>query len=336
MTLKSSNSNYNDNSVFLDFIESENALIDHCLNHPLLAQDRSTLRDLESINVKRFHEDGREVIDTILEKADSLSVEESEWSKSYRALNRIKKHHMTKCIEMHYNIVYHHARRWFRGYRSQEIYSDLIQEGYFGLVKAIVRFNPALGFKFYTYAIWWIRQSMKRYCDENMGIIKVPHTVSTLITSLKKEYTKQMLINGESDFTDIVQKSGTKFRSFEATEIKTMSLDTSVHEDLTLMDTMVSEDISPLEEYECKEMNNLVRELLNLCDDRERTIIQERFGLLDGNPKTLQEIGDNIGLTRERVRQIEEKCLMRFKHRVKESGTKRAQEYFNHGTRLWS
>lgn len=198
---------------------------------------------------------------------------------------------------------------------------DLIQEGNMGLMKAVDKFNYKLGFKFSTYATWWIRQAITRAIADQARTIRIPvHMVETinkliriqrqLLQDLGREPTPEE-IGAEMDMgTD-------KVRDILKIAQEPVSLETPIGEedDSHLGDFIEDKDATSPEQHASYEMlKEQLEEVLDTLTDREENVLRLRFGLDDGRTRTLEEVGKVFGVTRERIRQIEAKALRKLRH----------------------
>jgi len=177
--------------------------------------------------------------------------------------------------------------------------SDLIAEGNYGLMKAIENFDWGRNLRFISYAVWWIKQSILQSLNENSRTIRLPVNVVQDLHRAKKEIQNT---NKELD---------SKFTSLPTTT----GLDNYINDEGdTLMDLIVNSDSpSPDEMFDTKgQLKSCLKDLMNVLDEREQIIINDYFGI-SGTAKTLEEIGDYFGLTKERVRQIKEKALRKLR-----------------------
>lgn len=198
--------------------------------------------------------------------------------------------------------------------------TDLIAAGNLGLIEAAKRFDPDRDVKFISYAVWWIRQAIMQTIFQQTGAVRIPVKESLFISKVKETYEKlKEQLKREPTIEEIakeVDASPKKVRNALQVVRMPYSLDKPLgeEEDLTLLDILSkkgTEDVEKdiVEESLHKELNKL----LNALDERERAIIEYRFGLKGEEPKTLTEVGEILGISRERVRQLEQRALKKLR-----------------------
>ena len=205
---------------------------------------------------------------------------------------------------------------------------DLISEGNIGLVKAVERFDPAMGGKLSTYAAWWIKQSIKRALANQSKTIRLPIHLLDKISKIRR-VSLQMSdeLGREPSDDELAQEIGispSTVSQLKTVSIRPASFDAPISdEDSTEFgETVGDEDAqTPFELLRDKDLRDEVSDLFEVLDDRERTIIFQRFGLDGGKPRTLEELGKKFGVTRERIRQLQNFALAKLRQALTKKET---------------
>ena len=200
---------------------------------------------------------------------------------------------------------------------------DLISEGNIGLMKAVERFDPAKGGKLSTYGSWWIKQSIKRALANQSKTIRLPvHLVDKISKMRRMGMKMQEDLGREPTDEELSAELGTtaaRVAMMRTASIRPASLDAPVGDDDSNSYSEIVEDeraVNPYDELEDKTVTSMLQDMVKHLDDREATILRYRFGLDGGNERTLEEVGEKFGVTRERVRQIQNLALRKLRKMI--------------------
>jgi RNA polymerase primary sigma factor len=195
---------------------------------------------------------------------------------------------------------------------------DLIDEGNIGLIEAAKRFDPGRNVRFVSYAVWWIRQAIIHALTLNARITRIPQKLADQISQMKKKSAELKTDLGREptreEIARIMGLTETDIEDLEILAERNVSLSDPVNDDDMEVEDRLSDPSSPSVEYQIikASVQQQIRETLGELDEKEALVIKLRFGLDDDRPRTLQEIGQQLQLTRERIRQIEQKAMRKL------------------------
>ena len=322
-------------------ILNEDGVVDATLDiHDLDEPDLAELEDEEELNDEELvgsytddiSDDSVRMYLREIGKIPLLTLEEeSELSKKAMAGDRKAKDRMA---EANMRLVVSIAKRYSG--RGLDLL-DLIQEGNTGLLRAVDKFDPEKGFKFSTYATWWIRQAITRAIADQARTIRIPvHMVETINKLMRTQRRLTQELNRDPTNEELAKEMDMEVEKIEhIMKIKQdiTSLDAGIGrddndgEESTLGDFIEDEDTaSPEESASSQLLKEQVREILGSLSDRERKILEMRFGLNGTKSHTLEEVGLEFAVTRERIRQIEAKALLKLR---KHKDSKKLHEYLD-------
>lgn len=251
---------------------------------------------------------------TLLSAEDEIKLAEQMASSDLKVAASARK----RLAEANLRLVVSIAKRYVGRGMS---FLDLIQEGNLGLIKAVEKFDHTKGFKFSTYATWWIRQAITRAIADQARTIRIPvHMVET-ITKVKKVSSQLLHKNGHDPSPDEIAEELNmpveRVREIMRIAQDPVSLETPIgeEEDSHLGDFIPDEDApAPAEAASLILLKEQINQVLSTLTEREEKVLRLRFGLEDGRSRTLEEVGKQFNVTRERIRQIEAKALRKLRH----------------------
>ena len=195
---------------------------------------------------------------------------------------------------------------------------DLINEGNIGLIEAAKRFDPTRNVRFISYAVWWIRQAIIHALSQYSRIYHIPQKMSDQISAMKKKTAElKGELGREPTRAEVARGMGVSEEDVDdltVLEEKNVSLSDRLSDDGLEVEDRISDEISPPVEYQIikSSVQQQIRTMIGELDEKEALVLRLRFGLDDDRPRTLQEIGNELGLTRERIRQIEQKAMRKL------------------------
>ena len=273
------------------------------------------LRADEEIELAKTIEDGEEAANKLASSNGSLSSSNRDRLNDRAEAGRRAKRTF---VEANLRLVVSIARR-YQGFGLPLL--DLIQDGNVGLLRAVEKFDWRRGFKFSTYATWWIKQGITRGLADRSRTIRLPVHVAEIVNQLRRTEADMSSQLGrdptDEELAGAMGISIDDLHMYRQTAMDTLSLSTPLGEngDTELYELLEDEDcLKPLEEAVRARSADELRDALGTLTDREKRILELRFGLIDGNERTLEQVGKEFDLTRERIRQIEAKAISKLRH----------------------
>ena len=277
--------------------------------------DENTGEEIKTFN-SSAHED--DILQFYLKEIGKIKLLKSEEEKQLGKLIKEKKDIVAKrkLIQANLRLVVSIAKRYVG---QGVLFMDLVQEGSIGLIRAAEKFDYSKNFKFSTYATWWIKQSIIRAIANHSKTIRIPVHMADKIRKYKSAYVILSSDFGreptEQELADFLCVSISKLQKIKNSIIlEPISLETSVTDDLCLRDFIEDKSCNNPEEQTKDTFLKLgIPELFNVLTEREKSVITHRFGINFEKPKTLAEVGDMLGYSKERIRQIEENALTKMR-----------------------
>lgn len=273
------------------------------------------------MNAKRYDDDA--VLSTYLKEINKIPLltREEEDTIARKAVKG-EAESREKLITANLRFVVNVAKKYQNQGLSLE---DLINEGNLGLINAIEKYDPERGFHFISYAVWWIRQAILKAICEKSRMIRLPMNRANELVQIEKTKKEYLTVNGmdpdTAEIARILDLNKKDVADLVALSQDHVSLDTPVFtkRDSSVLGDFIEDDgyIQPEDEVMRGSLKEEIEKVLSTIPEKEARILEYRFGLKDGKPMSLKEIGEVYSLTKERIRQIEQKALTRLQHGIR-------------------